>query len=206
VRKHFKKHEEFLDTFPSPFFGPIKTAKLIMAYASPGNSPEDKKQAENPNWIKMRVKSFDGTSESDLSLFDDHKKAQRWFQARIDKILGVDISKVCKDVAFVNLSAYRGDSTIWSEVACAPTTQAMRQWLREKICERNGPIVLIMRADDRWGFGKRPFQAKRKNLFVLDTTPAGLPKSNEKTKEARAVTKNALLAASKRLEAAQPTR
>ena len=196
VRTHFKKHKKCLNTFPSPFFGPIDTAKVIIAYASPGNSPADKKLAKDPDWIRRRVRSFNGRSKCDLNLFRDHEKAKRWFEQRVDKILGFNISEVSKQIAFVNLSAYRGDSSVWREAACAPTTQAMRYWLRERICEKRGPVVLIMRAANEWGFGKAPFQ-KGKKLFVLDTTRSGLPKSGEQSKRARAVNRSALAAARK---------
>lgn len=178
----FKKMRKNLNTFPCPFWGPILTAKVVLCYAGPGSTEHkiygsDRKNARDPNWVKERVRSFDGKTPINFSLL--HPTARAWFSGRIGSILGVSkevAEEYGGEVAVVDLTAYRGVNTAWEEVAFLPSTQVMRSWAKEVLfvdAIREKRVVLVMRANKWWGVPSGPW--KRGNLFAPACTRSGYP-------------------------------
>ncbi|WP_428246275.1 hypothetical protein [Ferrovibrio sp.] len=181
VEEIFDYHRPYLNTFPAPFWGPLRTAKLVLAYAGPGNTEndedDDRTQAANPVWRNARCASFDGVTPFDAGLH--HGRALRWFKSRARKVLGEDdpnsLDKFADQIAFAELTAYRGPETKWREVAFLPTTQAMRTWARTVLfpeAEERKRVVLIMRAHQWWGVRKTPAWG-RGHLYAPETNRSG---------------------------------
>jgi len=180
IKNLFRYHRKYLHTFPAPFFGPLATAKIVVAYAGPGNTvvgkENDNSQGRSLDWVKERLDSFDGKSPLNWKLIQP--RARRWFQARLANILGIPKFEgdrsIDSNVAFVNLTAYRGDETKWEEVAFLRSTQVMRNWVRAvlfpeaRVRER---IVIVMRANRWWGIRNGPW--KDGYLFVPRATRSG---------------------------------
>jgi len=180
VKEIFEYHRPYLNTFPAPFWGALRTAKLVLCYASPGNTEnnmdDDRTQAADPNWRKARCASFDG--ETPLDAISYHGKAIQWLRSRVKNVLREDVpntfGKFANQVAFVNLTAYRGPSTKWREVASLPTTQAMRNWAQTVLfpeAKQKKRIVLIMRAHRRWEVETPAWS--RGHLFAPEVTRNG---------------------------------
>lgn len=175
----FKKMKENLNTFPCPFWGPIDTAKLVLCYAGPGSTENkhgsDRRDARNEEWLKERIASFNGTTPINFGII--HNRARNWFLSRIARVLDISKSEaedLGAKVAIVDLTAYRGVTTTWEEVAFLPSTQMMRQWAKHSLfkeAKAKRRVVLVMRANKWWGVPSKPWSDGY--LFTPDCNRSG---------------------------------
>lgn len=160
VDELFDRHRATLCTFPSPFLGPLKTAKVVLAYAGPGDTDEgeanDRTDALDRKWVDQRLASFDGETPIDPVML--HGAAWNWMESRLASVLGESpgtcLNRFKSSVALVDLTAYRGRNVTWAELAFLETTQAMRAWARRVLfaeARREERVVIVMRAHVWWG-------------------------------------------------------
>lgn len=192
VENLFDYHKKYLETFPAPYWGPLKTAKLVLAYAGPGNTVRegvngDAGQAQSLDWLKRRHISLSGDAPLDKELY--HDRLQSWFRTRLRSVLkdnDIDLLDRFADViAFVNLTAYRGEETKWEEVAFLPSTQIMRDWARSSLfpdAEAGKRVVIIMRAHKWWGIRKAPWS--KGSLFAPPVNRSGVLLSEQEVGKA----------------------
>jgi hypothetical protein len=178
----FRYHHDFLHTFPAPFFGPLKTAKLVLAYAGPGNTTtgeeNDDTQGRDLAWVRRRLASFNGKTPIEWNLIQP--RARQWFRSRLANLLDIsvrqldEIAAIETKIAFVNLAAYRGIETKWDEVAFLPSTQVMRSWARSVLfrdARTKKRVVVLMRANKWWGIRNGPWTSGF--LFAPQTIRSG---------------------------------
>jgi hypothetical protein len=130
VENLFEYHADFLKTYPAPYWGPLRTARLVLAYAGPGNTDGegengDAGQAQSADWLARRYRSLSGDAPLDKELH--HGVLESWFRTRLRSVLKYKQADLPKEadpldrfadaVAFINLTAYRGKETRWEEVA-----------------------------------------------------------------------------------------
>lgn len=186
VRLLLKRTKPKLNTFPSPFFGPLLSAPLVLCYASPGISKHrpdlDVKDAKRRNWINNRLRSLDGRTAID---FDGlHSDSRNWIIRQLKSLLDVshdDAKKLGGKVAILELSAYRGVRTEWNEVGLLPTTNLTREWAKavlfpEAIAKKR--VVIVLRAAQWWALPPPPWS--KGHLFVPLTTQGAHIISNKK--------------------------
>jgi hypothetical protein len=181
VENLFDYHKDFLNTYPAPYWGPLRTAKLVLAYAGPGNTigqgeNGDVGQAQSVDWLARRHNSLSGDAPLDDKLH--HGVLQSWFRTRLRSVLkdrDANLDQFSNAIAFINLTAYRGTETKWEEVAFLPSTQVMRNWARSDLfpdAEAGRRVVIIMRAHKWWGIRKAPWS--KGSLFAPPVNRAGV--------------------------------
>lgn len=194
VRLLLKRTKPKLITFPSPFFGRLLSAPLVLCYASPGVSKKkldlDVHDARRRGWIEKRLRSLNGRTAID---FDGlHNDSREWVIRQLKSLLHVshdDAKKLGGKVAILELSAYRGVRTEWDEVGLLPTTNLTREWAKavlfpEAIAKKR--VVIVLRAAQWWALPPPPWRDG--HLFVPKTTPGALIVSNS-SRKARKVAK-----------------
>lgn len=195
----FEYHKKYLNTFPSPFWGALRTAPLVLLFASPGNTQRlDEENAADASWRRRRCASFNGTEPlTTPGLL--HAEAERWICDQVRSLLELppdaDIGKTLAKIAIADLTAYRGARSEWHEVAFLRTTLAMRDWAQTTLFpqgKNNERIVIIHRARQWWGVP--PGKAwSLGSLFAPETTRGGnLIGDCEVAKQAREMAKKAV--------------
>ncbi|HEA16575.1 MAG TPA: hypothetical protein ENH88_09065 [Pseudoalteromonas prydzensis] len=142
---------------PGPYWGPIKSAKIVLCYANPSiNSPsiDTIKCKENVDVLMNQLK---GTEKYPYKLNGWGK----WFEQKANSLFP-DINKeqrlelVSHQMAVINLIPYASENmdNLASIANCLPSSWVAQQFLREHLIPKakKGEILLLMcRSAHLWG-------------------------------------------------------
>ncbi|MGY4317244.1 hypothetical protein [Bradyrhizobium sp. JR3.5] len=148
-RLNAQKHGFDLRCLPAAFGGPLKTAKVVLLFASPGLSSKldltDAKTNEGKDYYMRRWKG----REPFRSVGDGSK----WLRS-ITKRFG-DYDDIRQRIAVLNIGAYHSPRVKdWRALMSLPSSRASLNWAQTVLFPRaeSGEIVVIcMRAATSWG-------------------------------------------------------
>ena len=146
-----KEHGFNLQCLPDCFSGPLRTARVVLLYLSPGFDEFDEKYAESVRGRKQIMESRFGTQ--DLPGPDEHQPAWKWWKSRT-KDFG-NWEELRSKVAVLNIGAYHskkfGDYPL---LAALPSSRVSIDWAQTKLfpeAEAGKRVVICLRAAHFWG-------------------------------------------------------
>jgi hypothetical protein len=165
------QHGLNLDCLPVPFYGPLKTAPIVLLYLNPGLSELDLEQAKSIEWQKRRCESLIGLTP--LSPLRVNSEKNWW----VDKtaFLGTPIEDLLDKIAVLQLCAYHSkEFKDWPLIAALPTSRLAISWAQEELfadAQAGKRVVICLRSPRYWGLA--PGQSYGGALFAPLTTRSG---------------------------------
>jgi hypothetical protein len=149
ARLSAQTHGFDLRCLPAAFGGPLKTAKVVLLFASPGSSSKldltDAKTSEGKDYYMRRWKGREPfRSEGDGS---------KWLKPIIKRF--GDYDDILHKIAVLNVGAYHSSRVKdWRALMSLPSSRASLNWAQTTLfprAERGEVIVICLRAATRWG-------------------------------------------------------
>lgn len=142
----------YFDFPPGPYFGPLKTAKVVLCYANPGADTPSKDTVSQHHNRHLLFRQLQG----DQSYPHKLPGWDRWFTPRANSLFGGDIDTAAKNTAVLNLLPYASEDMSKAEkiANCLPSAWAAQRYLRETLIPKaqRGEILLMMcRSAHLWG-------------------------------------------------------
>jgi hypothetical protein len=173
-------HSFDLKCLPSPFGGPLRTAKIVLLFLNPGLSEPDYRDARTAVGKRRCFEKLSGSSL--LPTREEHEPAHKWITS-ITRRFG-SYEQVRKSVAVLELCPYHSRNfRDWHMLAALPSSRFMSDWAQNVLFPQaiaGDRIVICMRSPKYWGLdGGRRYG---KSLFAPSVTRGGhlLAKSREK--------------------------
>ena len=167
------------DCLPIGFFGPLRTAPVVLLFLSPGYSdPFDREHARSPEGQAYYRGQRDGRGR--LPSASEHGPAHAWLQ-RILRQFAVDVSVAADKVAVLNIGAYHSASFAdYGMLTALPSSRAAldhAQTVLFPAAEAGDRTVVCLRSARLWGLSpgeKKVGQRYGSGLFVPPYTQGGL--------------------------------
>ncbi|MBR1172856.1 hypothetical protein JQ617_02720 [Bradyrhizobium sp. KB893862 SZCCT0404] len=163
------QHGFSLNCLPLSFTGPLKTARVVLLYLSPGLPKGLEGHSRSPELQVLYAKQRTGTAE----LPDANSPGHRWRESRLS-FLG-DWEQHRDEIAVFNIGAYHSKEFIDHDVlASLPSSRIALDWAQSVLfpeAEAGNRVVICMRAAKYWGL--RAGQTFGKSLFAPETTRGG---------------------------------
>lgn len=137
---------------PGPYFGPLKTAKIVLCYANPS--------ADQPSIEAVSKQNHRDTLLSQLSGEEDYPYQiggwDAWFNRVANSLFAGETELASRTVAIANLIPYASVNmdNLEAIANCLPSVWAMQDHLRHNLIPRakRGEILLVMcRSSHLWG-------------------------------------------------------
>ncbi|MCE9925703.1 hypothetical protein LZ640_14805 [Aeromonas media] len=147
-----ESHDFNFDFPPGHYFGPLKTAKIVLCYANPGVDAPSLSAITDAVNRQTLLKQLSGEENYPYKIPGWFE----WFSKVANSLFRGDIELASSTIAVANLLPYASVNMDKSEVIanCLPSTWAMQNHLRENLIPRakNGEILLVMcRSSHLWG-------------------------------------------------------
>lgn len=160
---------------PNPFFGPLRTAPLVLLYLSPGLSGEDEAAARDPAFRDFFKSQWSGNAP--LPSSDEYPVWWKWWAPRVAQF-GLDPLAARETVAFLNISPYRSKTfEDWPMLAALPSSRAALDWAQGTLFRKaydGERIVVCLRSARYWGLAERPEGGPwGRGLYVSRFTQSG---------------------------------
>lgn len=143
------------NVLPTPFFGPLRTARIVLLYLSPGLDDQDVVLAKQPVEQARFLATMKGTAP--LPGPDDHLPAWKWWSSRTRRFGPWE--RMRNEVAVLDISPYHSRTfKDWHALAALPSSRASLDWAQQTLfpqAERGERVVLCMRSPKWWGLGKK---------------------------------------------------
>ena len=140
-----------LDCLPTPYYGPIKTAPIVLLYLNPGLSEKDKEEAASEDGRQFYWRQRQG-SESLRSQLNAVKKS--WWVSRT-KRLHPNPEYLRHRLAILELCAYHSKEFVdWPLLNKLPSSQAAREWATSTLfaeARSQQRLVICLRSAKHWG-------------------------------------------------------
>jgi hypothetical protein len=158
------EHGFDLRCLPACFDGPLRTARVVLLYLSPGWDPQDLDDAVSPRGQARYLERRSGYAE--LTSRDDHEGGWKWLSSRT-KLFG-DWNKLRDNLAVLNISPYHSkEFADHPLLAALPSCRVTLEWAQNVLFPQameGERVVVCMRTAKYWGLGKRG--RYKKGLFV----------------------------------------
>lgn len=145
-RPHFN-----LTTPPGPFFGPLKSAPIVLLYLSPGYGEDDEDPVINAR-LRAQVSAL-RRGHQPLPGPEEFPRRWKWWSSRT-KVFG-DWQHLMDRIAILNIGAYHSKEFLDAPLLAAlPSSRASLSWAQDFLfpqAERGERIVVCMRAAHFWG-------------------------------------------------------
>ena len=169
-------HSFNLNTLPGSFSGPLKTAKIVLLYMSPGLSPYDEEIANTKEGQKLAARHRTGQEP----LRKSDTPGSQWWQLRT-KCFGIDQSIIAHNTAVLNIGAYHSKSMEDPELLAAlPSCRIALNWAQTVLFPEaisGDRIVICLRAAKFWGL--RQGNKYGRALYAPNVTRGGHMISNK---------------------------
>lgn len=144
-------HGFALECLPSCFAGPLRRAKVVLLYLSPGFSESDREEAESP---EGRIRATERrTGLQVLPGPKEHEPAWRWWRSRTSDF--GDWENLRSRVAILNIGAYHSKTVPDASVLAAlPSTRVVLEWAQTVLfpqAEAGKKVLVCLRAARIWG-------------------------------------------------------
>ena len=161
-------HRFNLNCLPLPFYGPLRTAPIVMLYLAPGLSERDLADAKSSS----RRDHLHRQRQGNQSLIGHN--SQSWWVLRT-KCFEVPLERLRSKFATLELCPYHSRSFHdWPLLAALPSCRTAISWAQDVLFPeaRNGErVVICMRAAKFWGL--TPGHKNEGLLFAPRTTRHG---------------------------------
>lgn len=144
-----------LRCIPTPFYGRLRTAPVVLLYLSPGWNQLDVEEANDSTAQARYQRARQGNTA--LEGEGEHAPRLRWWTERT-KRLGQP-NELRDNLAVLNISAYHSvgfkDDAL---LAALPSCRAALDWAQSVLfpqAERGERVVVCMRSAKFWGLGQR---------------------------------------------------
>ncbi|UPW16934.1 hypothetical protein M0C34_11825 [Agarivorans sp. TSD2052] len=175
--KHYHKSDLNYSFPPGPFFGPLKTAKIILCYANPSvDAPSLDTVACNLNRETL-MRQLDGEQPYPYEL----NGWGQWFSQRANSLFGGDVKLASKQLAVINLIPYASKSmdNVERIASCLPSAWAAQNYLRYTLIPKalKGEILLVMcRSAHLWGLRS----SHGSDHIIINTARSGFDQNSKK--------------------------
>ncbi|MCE9945011.1 MULTISPECIES: hypothetical protein [Aeromonas] len=161
---------------PGHYFGPLKTAKIVLCYANPGIDTPSLSAIKDADNRKLLLKQLSGEEHYPYKIPGWFE----WFSKVANSLFLGDIELASSTIAVANLLPYASVNMDKSEVIanCLPSAWAMQNHLRENLIPRakHGEILLIMcRSSHLWGL-RTSLNAEN---IIINNTRTGFTKKTK---------------------------
>lgn len=150
-------HTFTLAAGPNPFFGPLRTADVVLLYLSPGLRPHDLAHGDDP--ATRAVWAHQRTGTAPLPTAEESEPTHAWWPRRVAQF-GVAPEAARTRVAVLNIGAYRSPSfDDWPMLAALPSSRASLDWAQGVLfpqAVRGERIVVCLRSARHWGLSAGP--------------------------------------------------
>jgi hypothetical protein len=157
-----------LKCLPVPYYGPLKTAKVVLLYLAPGLLDQDIKDARSPRKRELMHLRLQG--DVPLSGHDPHS----WWITRT-KCFGLSAKLLGSKLAVLEICPYHSKTfRDWPLLAALPSCRIAVNWAQEVLFPRarkGEKVVICMRAAKYWGL--TPGRRNDGLLFSPKTTRSG---------------------------------
>lgn len=161
-----------LDCLPGPFKGPLRTARVVLLFLSPGFKDVDREHAASEAGQAYYARSR--TGDAPLPAREEHPASYDW-SARIIRQFGVSYEEVRSEVAFLNIGPYKSAAfDDWPMLAALPSCRMSIDWAQTVLfpeAEAGKRVVICLRSARYWGLQKGHRYAG--TLFAPEHTQAG---------------------------------
>jgi hypothetical protein len=137
---------------PGPFFGPLKTASIVLCYANPSVDSGSSEVMASKEWQEILSTQLDGKQPYPYNI----PGWNQWFRPVAKHLYADDIEAAAKNIAVFNLIPYASFNMdkVKSVANCIPSVWAAQNYLRDVLIPKakDGQILLIMcRSSQYWG-------------------------------------------------------
>ncbi|HEY0236474.1 MAG TPA: hypothetical protein VGC86_15690, partial [Afipia sp.] len=140
------QHSLNLDCLPTPFYGPLKTAPIVLLYLNPGLSPKDIERADNSEEQEFYWRQRQGSEplRSQVGL-----ATKSWWVSRVKRI-DRDPEKLREKLAVLEICPYH--SATFNDaflIPRLPSCQVALNWAREVLfyeARLEKRVVICLRA------------------------------------------------------------
>jgi hypothetical protein len=164
-------HSFEMGCLPGPYIGPLRVAKVVFLFLSPGFDPKDIEVARSDEG-QAHCKA-QRTGSASLPSHIEHQAVWLWCNKKIGK-LGIDLSKAAGQIAFLNINAYHSKSfTDWHMLAALPSSRVCLSWAQSILfpqAEAGERVVVCLRSANHWGLR---YSHREGKLFAPPVNRAG---------------------------------
>jgi hypothetical protein len=137
---------------PGPYFGPLKTAKIVFLYGNPGVDPESERNISDSNNANTLYNQLSGEENYPIQL----SGWKSWFTRKMESSFTQYMELAIKNVAIFNCSPYASKNmdNILSVLNCLPSTWMAQNYLRNILLQdafMGKRMLVICRAGSIWG-------------------------------------------------------
>jgi hypothetical protein len=149
------RHGFDLGCLPGCFDGPLRTARVVLLYLSPGFGPEDLREAQTEVGQTRNVERRSGNRP--LLGRDEHLGAWTWRHSRT-KVFDTPDEIIRQKLAILNIGAYH--STTFEDaplLAALPSSRVSLDWAQTVLFPQamaGNRVVVCMRSARFWGLDK----------------------------------------------------
>lgn len=152
VNKLFAKSGFNYEFPPGPYFGPLKTAKIVFLYGNPGVDFDSKKTISDKNNLKLLYQQLSGNESYPIQL----PGWTSWFTKKMKPIFSQNMDLAIQNVAVFNSSPYASENmdNILGLLNCLPSTWVAQNFLRDTLLKdaiSGKRLLVICRAGSVWG-------------------------------------------------------
>ncbi len=164
-------HDFCLDCLPGPYMGPLRKAKVVLLYLSPGWNQSDAVDALTVKGQNYYAEQRKGCAE--LPSPHEHPEASKWLQSRT-KIFS-EWKNLRDKIAVLNIGAYHSQNFNDHPLLTAlPSCRESVSWAQSTLFPQalqGDRVVVCMRAARYWGLstGEKYGEA----LYAPRVTPGG---------------------------------
>ncbi len=146
------KHNFNLDCLPGAYFGPLKTAPVVLLFLSPGYDPHDTILASNEEGQEHHAKQRTGLAS--LPTYKENPPHYDWW-SKVLKQFGINPNLVNDKIAILNIGAYHSKTFKHHHMLSAlPSSRVTLNWAQStlfKEAEAGERIVVCLRSAKYWG-------------------------------------------------------
>ena len=147
------EHTFNLQCLPTPFFGPLRTASVVLLYLNPGLREVDVQHATAVAGHEFYRRQRAG--DAPLPTRDEHSSWWKWWQGRVGQLGFVQPDDSRNSVAVLNILPYK--STDFRDpdiIAALPSCRNCLEWAQSQLfpeAEAKKRVVICLRSASRWG-------------------------------------------------------
>jgi hypothetical protein len=149
-----ERHGFQLDCLPGCFAGPLKTARIVLLYLSPGHDQSTTIDARTKEGKDHHFRTYQGNEP-----LRDNGPGRRWVESRTKNFGGYEAIK--RNLAVLNIGAYHSkDVKDYASLLALPSSRVSLAWAQDQLfpdAEAGKRIVICLRSAAYWGLetGKR---------------------------------------------------
>jgi hypothetical protein len=141
-----------LKCLPFCFFGPLKTAPVVLLYLSPGLNQFDLDEARSVAGCTRVANARSG--EQPIPAMDQHAPIWKWWKQRV-KVFGQKPEELRSKIAVLNIGAYHSKSfDDYSFLASLPSSRVCLDWAQSVLFPQamaGERVVICLRSAPFWG-------------------------------------------------------